>query len=63
MATGAYDTTVRTLTSNVDGLASGLIPRGASLLFKARRGANCRYVQFRGVDADTLALPTLLGTP
>ncbi len=71
MATGAYDTTVRTLTSNVDGLASGLIPRGASLLFEARasllfearRGTRGRYVRFSGVDADTLQLPTLLGTP
>jgi len=59
----AYDTNAVIMVSNVDGVAAGGIPRGANLSFEARRGQRGRRVSFVGVDADTLALPALLGTP
>ncbi len=59
----AYDTNAVIMVSNVDGVAAGGIPRGANLSFEARRGQRGRRVSFAGVDADTLALPALLGAP
>lgn len=59
---GAFDATPTVLTSDENGLASGPIPRGSGLSFTARRGTG-KPVRFVGVDADTLALPPLLGTP
>ena len=60
---GAFDAAAAVLTSDEDGLAQGPIPRGAGHTFKARRGTNGKLYAFAGVDADTLALPTLLGSP
>ena len=60
---GAFDAAAAVLTSDEDGLAQGPIPRGAGHTFKARRGTNGKLYAFGGVDADTLALPTLLGSP
>lgn len=60
---GAFDSTPVIITSDDTGLASGSIPRGAGLQFTAKRGANGKVVKFSGVDADTLALPPLLGAP
>jgi hypothetical protein len=57
-----YDGEEIILTSNADGLAAGSIPRGTSLKFSARRGGG-RRVRFAGVDADSLALPGMVGTP
>lgn len=60
---GAFDAAAAVLTSDEDGLAQGPIPRGAGHTFKARRGTNGKLYTFAGVDADTLALPALLGSP
>lgn len=62
-AAGAFDSEPVVLTSDEDGLASGEIPRGTGLTFIAKRGKNGNPVRFSGVDADTLALPPLLGSP
>ena len=62
-AAGAFDSAPVVLTSDEDGLASGEIPRGTGLTFIAKRGKNGAPVRFAGVDAETLALPTLLGSP
>lgn len=59
----AYDSVIASGESNVDGLVQIPIPRGAGLLFAARRGAVGRWIWFRGVDADTLALPRMIGSP
>lgn len=60
---GAFDAAAAVLISDENGLAQGPIPRGAGHTFKARRGTNGKLYAFAGVDADTLALPTLLGSP
>lgn len=60
---GAFDAAAAVLTSDEDGLAQGPIPRGAGHTFKARRGKDGKLYTFAGVDADTLALPSLLGSP
>lgn len=59
---GAFDSAPKILKSNVEGLASGTIPRGAGFTFSARRG-NGKTIKFNGVDEETLELPTLLGSP
>jgi hypothetical protein len=58
-----YDGAEIILTSDAAGLAAGPIPRGPSLKFTARRGVGGRRVRFAGVDADSLALPGMVGTP
>jgi hypothetical protein len=58
-----FDGSKVTLTSDANGLAAGPIPRSASLLFTARRGARGKRVRFTGADADSLALPALVGAP
>jgi hypothetical protein len=58
-----YDGAEIILTSDAAGLAAGPIPRGTSLKFTARRGEGGRRVRFAGVDADSLALPGMVGTP
>jgi hypothetical protein len=62
-AAGAFSTNNTVLLADDDGLASGPIPRGQNHLFIARRGTGGSTVRFYGVDADTLALPVLLGMP
>ena len=59
---GAYDKAFITATSEASGLVSLAIPRGAGLQFSARRGTG-PWTAFSGVDAETLALPALLGMP
>ena len=59
----AYDATPLTIKSDATGLAAGPIPRNASLTFTARRGDGGRRVRFTGANADSLALPALIGTP
>ncbi len=58
-----FDGSKVTLTSDANGLAAGPIPRNASLTFTARRGARGKRVSFTGADADSLALPALVGAP
>ena len=58
-----FDGSKVTLTSDANGLAAGPIPRNASLTFTARRGARGKRVTFTGADADSLALPALVGAP
>jgi hypothetical protein len=58
-----FDGSKVTLTSDANGLAAGPIPRSASLTFTARRGARGKRVRFTGADADSLALPALVGAP
>lgn len=60
---GAYDAAPIRLVSDVNGLAAGPIPRGTGLTFSVRRGTSVPRVTFGGVDAATLALPTVLGAP
>ena len=62
-AGGAFDATPVVLTSDENGLASGPIPRGVGLTFSAKRGTTGKPAKFAGVDADTLALPPLVGSP
>ena len=62
-APGAFDSTPVVLVSGEDGLASGPIPRGVGLTFTAKRGTSGKPIKFYGVDADTLALPALVGAP
>ena len=59
----ALDGAVIEAVSDGDGLAAAAIPRGAGLRFAARRGTVGPWTPFGGVDADTLALPALRGTP
>jgi hypothetical protein len=58
-----FDGATVTLKSDANGLAAGPIPRSASLKFTARRGDGGKRVRFTGADADSLALPALVGTP
>lgn len=60
---GAFDATPVVLTSDAAGLAQGAIPRGTGLSFTAQRGTSGRKVKFSGVDADTVAIPPLIGAP
>ncbi|MFO1421187.1 MAG: hypothetical protein U1F59_09715 [Candidatus Competibacteraceae bacterium] len=62
-AIGAFSAATQRLVSDADGLASGPIPRGADHRFRARRGSAGVWVPFGGADADTLALPAILGAP
>lgn len=62
-AGGAYDAAPAEGVSDEDGLAQIAIPRGTGLRFAARRGASGQWVKFDGVDAETLALPRLIGMP
>jgi len=62
-ASGAYDVAPTRLASDANGLAAGPIPRGTALRFRVRRGASAKWVTFAGVDADSLALPSVLGAP
>ena len=56
----AYSASTITVTSGVDGLASALVPRGASVEYAAKRQGG-QWVEFAGADADTLAMPAMLG--
>lgn len=47
--------------SNADGLAAITIPRAPGAIFRAWRGDGGRQVTFAGVDAETVAIPDLLG--
>jgi hypothetical protein len=60
-ATGnAFDGSLKTATSDAEGMAQTQIPRRPELTFKARRQGG-QWVTFAGVDAPTLALPSILG--
>lgn len=59
----AYDDTLVSATSNEDGIAAAFIPRRTGVIFEARRGTSGRWVRFRGVNAETVLLPSVLGTP
>lgn len=59
----AYTGEIAEYVSNQTGLVTAEIPRGAGLRFSARRGAMGKWIIFNGVDAETLSLPSLLGTP
>ena len=60
MPTGTYCSDVMSVTSDANGLAAVLVPRGAGLQFEARRTHRGRYTRFQGTDGDTLPMPTLL---
>lgn len=47
--------------SNADGLAAITIPRAPGAIFRAWRGDTGRQITFAGVDAETVAIPDLLG--
>lgn len=59
----ALDGAVVEAVSDGDGLVTVAIPRGAGLRFSARRGSVGAWTPFNGVDADTVALPALRGSP
>lgn len=59
----SYDSAAVTGTSSVDGLVSIEIPRGTGNTFEVSRSGLSRPVRFPGVDAETLALPSVLGKP
>ncbi len=47
--------------SDGDGIAAILIPRAPGAIFRAWRGDTGRQITFAGVDAETVAIPDLLG--
>lgn len=57
---GAYSKVIATAVSNSSGVASVVIPRGTHLQYTVRRG-NGDPVQFAGVNADTLQMPSVMG--
>lgn len=61
----AYDAEPATGVSDGDGLAAIAIPRDAALQFEAWRGRESRTskILFSGVDADTVAIGPLRGSP
>lgn len=60
---GAYTSEITEYVSDEEGLVTAEIQRGAGLRFSARRGAMGKWINFDGVDDETLSLPSLLGTP
>ncbi len=58
----AYSGITVTAVSNALGVASVEIPRGTHITFRAKRG-NGRWMQFTGVDADTVQIPYIVGHP
>ena len=57
---GAYTQTTLSSVSNGSGVASLLVPRGSHLRFQVKR-ADGPWVDFNGVDAETLQLPSFFG--
>ncbi|MGI2326057.1 MULTISPECIES: hypothetical protein [unclassified Methylococcus] len=57
---GAYSAQVVKALSGADGIATLEIPRNPKALFDVRRGSG-PWIEFSGVDADSIELPAVIG--
>jgi len=57
---GSYLSDEFTFYSDQYGVAYSEIPRGTSFRFRTKSGKNGAWIEFRGVDADSLQLPFLI---